>query len=112
MMGENGDLPAECHYILNGWKNYYSQLLNVHSVISCRYKYITAQSLVPDHSPYKVEIAISKLKNYKSPDNDEILAGPEILWSECINSLILSQMQENCLLSGRVSYCASLQEGQ
>jgi hypothetical protein len=29
---ENGDLLADSHNILNRWKNYYSQLLNVHRV--------------------------------------------------------------------------------
>jgi hypothetical protein len=27
---ENGDLLADSHIILNRWKNYFSQLLNVH----------------------------------------------------------------------------------
>jgi hypothetical protein len=27
---ENGDLLADSHNILNKWKNYFSQLLNVH----------------------------------------------------------------------------------
>jgi hypothetical protein len=30
---ENGDLLADSHNILNRWKNYFSQLLNVHNVI-------------------------------------------------------------------------------
>jgi hypothetical protein len=29
---ENGDLLADSHSILNRWKNYFSQLLNVHNV--------------------------------------------------------------------------------
>jgi hypothetical protein len=29
---ENGDLLADSHNILNRWKNYFSQLLNVHNV--------------------------------------------------------------------------------
>jgi hypothetical protein len=29
---ENGDLLADSHDILNKWKNYFSQLLNVHNV--------------------------------------------------------------------------------
>jgi hypothetical protein len=43
--------------------------------------------LVPDPSPIEVEIAIEKLKRYKSPGCDQILAEPmqaggETLWSE------------------------------
>jgi hypothetical protein len=33
---ENGDLLADSHIILNRWKNYISQLLNVHSVSDVR----------------------------------------------------------------------------
>jgi hypothetical protein len=29
---ENSDLLADSHIILNRWKNYFSQLLNVHNV--------------------------------------------------------------------------------
>jgi hypothetical protein len=33
---ENGDLLADSHNILNRWKNYYFQLLNVDSVRDVR----------------------------------------------------------------------------
>jgi hypothetical protein len=54
----------------------------------------TAEPLVPDPSPCDVEIAIAKLKRYKSPGSDQILAeliqaGGEILHSE-IHKLINS----------------------
>jgi hypothetical protein len=29
---ENGDLLGDSHNILDGWENYFSQLLNVHNV--------------------------------------------------------------------------------
>jgi hypothetical protein len=52
-------------------------------------------SLVPDPSRLEVEIAIAKLKRYKSPGSDEILAeliqaGSKILLpviGKCINSV-------------------------
>jgi hypothetical protein len=55
----------------------------------------TAEPLVPDPSYFEFEIAIAKLKFYKSPGSDEILpeliqAGGEILHSkihELINSI-------------------------
>jgi hypothetical protein len=37
---ESDDLLADSHNILNRWKNYYSQLLNVHRVSDVRQKYI------------------------------------------------------------------------
>jgi hypothetical protein len=49
---ENGDLLADSHNILNRWKNYFSQLLNVHKVSEVRQIEIhTAESLVPDPIP-------------------------------------------------------------
>jgi hypothetical protein len=33
---ENSDRLADSHNILNRWKNYFSQLLNVHNVIDVR----------------------------------------------------------------------------
>jgi hypothetical protein len=65
---ENGDLLADSHNILNMWKNHFSQLLNVHNVSD------VDEPLVPGPSRLKVEIAIAKLKKYKSAGSDEILA--------------------------------------
>jgi hypothetical protein len=75
------------------WKNYFSQLLNVHRVSDVRQIEIhTAEPLVPDPSPIKVEIATENLKRYKSPGSDRIpaeliQAGGEILRSK-IHKLI------------------------
>jgi hypothetical protein len=89
----NGDLIADSHNILNRWKNYFSQLLNVHNVSDVRQIEVhTAEPLVPGPSCLEVEIAIAKLKKYKSPGSDEIpaeliQAGGEILLSTLINSV-------------------------
>jgi hypothetical protein len=49
---ENGDRLADCHNILNKWKNYYSQLFNVHRVSDVtQIKLHAAEPLVPDPSP-------------------------------------------------------------
>jgi hypothetical protein len=65
---------ADSHNILNRWKNYFSQLLNVHRVSDVRQIEIhTAEPLVPDPSPFEVEIAIAKLKRFKSPGSDQDL---------------------------------------
>jgi hypothetical protein len=72
---ENGDLLADSHSILNRWKNYFCQLLNVHGVNAVKQTEIhTAEPLVPEPSSFEVEIAIEKLKRYKSPGTDQILA--------------------------------------
>jgi hypothetical protein len=47
----------------------------------------TAKPLVPEHSAFEVEMAIEKLKRYKSPDIDQIpaeliKAGCKTIWSE------------------------------
>jgi hypothetical protein len=72
---ENGNLLADSHHILNRWKKYFSQLLNVHNVSDVRQIEVhTAEPLVPGLSRLEVEIAIAKLKKYKSPGSDQILA--------------------------------------
>jgi hypothetical protein len=92
---ENGD-PAESHIILNRWKNYFSELLNVHRVNDVRQIEIhRAEPLVPDPNPLEVEIAIAKRKRYTSSGSDQIpaeliQAGGKILHSkfhELINSI-------------------------
>jgi hypothetical protein len=65
----------------------------------------TAEPLVPGPSRVDFEIAIAKLKKYKSPDSYQIpteliQARGEILLSE-IHKLILFGIKKNCLISGR-----------
>jgi len=50
------------------WRNYFSQLLNVHGPKDVRQEEIhTAEPLVPKPSAFEVELAIEKLKSHKSP---------------------------------------------
>jgi hypothetical protein len=45
---KNGDLLADSNNTLNRWKNYYSQLLNVHNISDVRHiEVLTAEPLVP-----------------------------------------------------------------
>jgi hypothetical protein len=73
---------------LNRWKNFFKQVLNVHGVYDVRQMNIhTAEPLVLEPSLAKVEIAIGKLKRYKSLGTDQISAelikvGGETLYSE------------------------------
>ena len=72
---DKGDLVADSHSILVGWRNYLSLVLNVHGVNNVRQKEIrTAEPLVPEPSALEVELAIEKLKNHKSRGNDQITA--------------------------------------
>jgi hypothetical protein len=72
---EKGDLLADSHNILNRWKNYFSQLLNVHNVSDVKQIGVhMAELLVPGPSHHEDKIAIAKLETYKSPDSDEIPA--------------------------------------
>jgi hypothetical protein len=72
---ENGDDLADSQNILNRWKTYFSQLLNVHNVSDVRQIEVhTAEPLVPGPNHLEVEIAIAKLKKYKLPGSDQILA--------------------------------------
>jgi hypothetical protein len=54
-------------------KNFFNQVLNVHGVHDVRQMDIhTAEPLVPEHGLVEAEIAIGKLKSYKSPGTDQI----------------------------------------
>jgi hypothetical protein len=71
---EDDDPLADSHNILNTWKNYFPQLLNLHNVSDVRQIEVrTAEPLVPGPSRLEVEIAIVKLEKYKSPGSDQIL---------------------------------------
>jgi hypothetical protein len=72
---EKGDLLVDPHKILNRWKNYFCQLFNVHGAGGVRQTEVhTAEPFVPEPSASAVEIAIGKLKRYKSPCVDQIPA--------------------------------------
>jgi hypothetical protein len=104
---ENDNLIADPQNILNRWKNFFNQVLNVLGVHDVRQMDIhTAEPLVPEPSLVEVEIAIGKLKSYKSPGNDWIpavlfKAGAETLRSEIHKLIILYIIRRNCHSSGR-----------
>jgi hypothetical protein len=96
---ENGDLLADSHNILNSWKNYLSQLMNVHNGSDVRLMQVhTAEPLVPGPSRLEVEIAIAKL-NCRIHD------------LRSTNSLIMFGIRKTCLISGRSLLLSSSQEG-
>jgi hypothetical protein len=65
---EKGDLIADSHSIMARWRNYFSQILNVHGVSEVRQSEThTAEPLVSEPSALEVELAVEKLKSHKSP---------------------------------------------
>ena len=99
---QNEELLADSNSILNRWKDYLSQLLNVH-----KDNYVgeieiqTAEPLIPDLTLLEVEIAIEKLKKNKSPGIDQIPAeliqdGENLLLTE-IYKLVLAIWKKEML---------------
>jgi hypothetical protein len=90
---KKGNLLADPHKILNIWKNYFCQLLNVHGMGGVRQtESHTAEPFVPEPRASEFEVAIGKLERYKSLCVDQIpaeliQAGGETLRSE-IHKLI------------------------
>jgi hypothetical protein len=92
---ENGDLLSNSHYNLNRRKNYFFQLLHVKNVSDVWLIGVhMVEPLAPGPSCLEVEIAIAKLKKYKSSGSGQIRgeliqAGGEMLLS-AIHKLINS----------------------
>ena len=64
-------MVADSHSIMARWRNYFSQLLNVHGVNDVRQAEIhTVEPLVPEPSAFEIELAMEKLKSHKSPGID------------------------------------------
>ena len=54
--------------LLVRWRNYFTQILNVHGVSEVRQAEIhTAEPLGPEPSALEAELAIEKLKSHRSP---------------------------------------------
>jgi hypothetical protein len=75
IMDEIGNLLTDPQSVLNRWKIFFNHVLNVHGVHDGRQIDIhKAERLVSEASLVKVEIAIGKLKWYKSLVTDHIPA--------------------------------------
>jgi hypothetical protein len=67
-----GYLLTDPHSVLNRWKNFFNQVLNVHGVHNIRQMYIhMAEQFVPESRLVEVETAIGNLKRYKSLGTDQ-----------------------------------------
>jgi hypothetical protein len=72
---ERGRPTCDPEKILNRWKNFFRQPLHVHRAGGVRQTEMhTAEAFVPEPSSSEVEVAIGKLKKYKSPEVDQIPA--------------------------------------
>jgi len=79
---EKGDLVADSNSIVARWRNYFSQLFNVHGVKDVGQAEIyTAEPLVPEPSASEIELAVDNLKSHKSPGIDQIPA--ELIKAGC-----------------------------
>jgi hypothetical protein len=113
---KRGNLLVEPHKILNNWKNYFCQLLNVHGAGGVRQTEMhTAEPFVPDPSASEVEVAIGKLKRYKSLGVDQIpaeliQAGGEILRSEIHKLAKLIWNKEDFSKEGKKSIVLPIHE--
>ena len=109
-------MVADPHSIIARWRNYFSQLLNVHGVNDVRQTEInTAEQLVPEPSSSEDELAIEMLRNLKSHGIDQIpaelfKAGVRQFSMRFIDLLfLLGIRRRNCLRSGRSrSLCLSI----
>jgi hypothetical protein len=57
---ENGYLLEDSHNILNRWKNYFHQLLNMHVSDVRQTEVHMAEPVIPGPSHLEVEIAVAK----------------------------------------------------
>jgi hypothetical protein len=74
----------------------------VHNISDVRQIQVhVAEPLVPGPSHLEVEIAIAKLKKYKSPGSDQIPAELIQAGGEMLNSLTIFGIRKNWLISGR-----------
>jgi hypothetical protein len=111
---ENGNLLADPQSVLNRWKNFFNKVLNVHAVHDVRQMDIhVAEASVPEPSLVKMEIAIGKLKRYKSPGTDHILdelnkSGGETLCSELHNLICCIWNGGNATAVVGIYYCINL----
>jgi hypothetical protein len=71
-----GDLFVDFHSILNRQRNHFSQLLNVLGIdyVRRQTEIHTAEPILREPSAFGDEVTTEKLKRYRSPGTDQILA--------------------------------------
>ena len=102
---EKSELVADPHSILAMWRNYFSQLLNVHGVNDVRQTEIhITEPQVPKQSAFEVELVTEKLKvtNHRvliKSQQNLLKQGMEQLVMRSINLLFVFGIRRNCLRS-------------
>jgi hypothetical protein len=72
---EKIDLVAESYNIVDRWRNYFSQLLNLNGINDIKpIDTLTIVPLVAEPSIFEFELAIEKPKSHKSPGFAQITA--------------------------------------
>ena len=101
-------MVTDSHSILAGWRNHFSQLLNVRGLNDDKQADIhTAEPLVPVPSAVEFELAIDKIKTH---NHHLLIKSQQKLLKQrvqqftlrTINLLILFGISRNCLRSGRI----------
>jgi hypothetical protein len=68
---ENFDMLADSFNVLSRWKNYSTQLLNMHNISDVgQIEVHIAEKLIRDCSPPVITIAVSKYKKHNSSSSD------------------------------------------
>ena len=102
---EKDDMVADSLIIMARWRNYFSQILNVHGFSDVRQAEIhTAEPLMPEPSALEVQLAIEKIKSHKSTVIDQIPAELFKAGEFAVQFIYLSLLfgiRRNCLESGR-----------
>jgi hypothetical protein len=107
LIKDENNLFADSHGILSKRKNYFCQVLNAHGINVRQTEMHTAETLVPEPSPFEGEIAIEKLKRYRSPGTDHISteliqAGSNKYILRSTDLLFVFGIRKKCHSSGRI----------
>ena len=104
---EKGNLVTDSHSSVARWRNHFSQLLNVHRADDVgQTEMHTAEPQVLKPNVFEGEMAVEKLKRFKSPGIDQIpsefiKAGVRHITLRSIKLLIHFGIRRKCLRSGR-----------
>jgi len=101
VIDDKGDLDADSHSILARWRNYFSQILNIHGVNDIMQTELhTAEPLVHEPSASEDELAAENVKSHKSPGTEQIPTEMIKAGGRTIHCEIHKLISISCLRSG------------